>query len=89
MSDYIEVPVMIFNLNKNRNCQIPNWKREKEIGNGIRNVSPKPDLFLLQEAYVRFKPRIDQTKNVMKILRKYDDDDCDFGKNTEFQNNSF
>ena len=85
--DYIEVSVMVANLNKNKNCPITNWEREVEIANFFRNLSPKPDLFLLQEAYLRFDSRIDQIGTVMNSLSESGNWEID--QKEEFARNYF
>jgi hypothetical protein len=68
MSDYIELSVLIANLNKNKNCPITNKQREDEIEHFFENLNSEPDLVLLQDAYVEVNSRIDQIRTLQNAL---------------------
>jgi hypothetical protein len=68
MPDYIELSVLIANLNKNRNCPITNKQREDEIEHFFENLNSEPDLVLLQDAYVEVNSRIDQIRTLQNAL---------------------
>ena len=66
----IEVSFMVVNTNKNQNCNLRYRQREKEIVKFFNVLSPKPDVCLLQEAYIWKNSRNNQIRDVTKTFTK-------------------
>jgi hypothetical protein len=69
MSDsYKAVSVLVANINKNKNCDLSYRQRENEIVNLFKELSTKPEICLLQEAYIWKNSRNNQIRDVIEAL---------------------